>query len=101
MWRSVGVRGRRYLVLCGVGHNGGDGLVVAEVTDRTAEHLLARITHGGLLLGRPGVHIPSDRLRIPSPTPDDLRMLDAFIEEANGRLVGVEARGFILGAAVA
>ncbi|MBX3287281.1 MAG: pyruvate kinase, partial [Actinobacteria bacterium] len=59
----------------------GDGLVVAEVTDRTADHLLARVTHGGLLQGRPGVHIPSDRLRIPSPTPDDLRMLDAFVEE--------------------
>ena len=59
----------------------GDGLVVAEVTDRTADHLLARVTHGGLLLGRPGVHIPSDRLRIPSPTPEDLRMLDAFVEE--------------------
>ncbi len=59
----------------------GDGLVVAQVTDRNSDHLLARITHGGLLQGRPGVHIPSDRLRIPSPTPDDLRMLDAFIEE--------------------
>jgi pyruvate kinase len=59
----------------------GDGLVVAEVTDRTGDHLVARITHGGLLQGRPGVHIPSDRLRIPSPTPDDLHMLDAFVEE--------------------
>jgi pyruvate kinase len=27
------------------------------------------------------VHIPSDRLRIPSPTPEDLHMLDAFVEE--------------------
>ena len=30
--------------------------------------------------GRPGVHIPSDRLRIATPTPDDLRLLDAFVE---------------------
>ncbi len=59
----------------------GDGLVVAQVIDRLPDHLEARITHGGLLQGRPGVHIPSDRLRIPSPTPDDLRMLDAFVEE--------------------
>ncbi len=59
----------------------GDGLVVAQVTDRLTDRLEARITHGGLLQGRPGVHIPSDRLRIPSPTPEDLRMLDAFVEE--------------------
>jgi pyruvate kinase len=58
----------------------GDGIVMAEVIDRKADCLEARITHGGLLQGRPGVHIPSDRLRIASPTPDDLRMLDAFIE---------------------
>ncbi len=59
----------------------GDGIVMAEVVDRKGDHLEARITHGGLLQGRPGVHIPSDRLRIPSPTPDDLRMLDTFVEE--------------------
>ncbi|CAN5853243.1 pyruvate kinase [soil metagenome] len=59
----------------------GDGTVMAELLDRKADCLEARITHSGLLQGRPGVHIPSDRLRIPSPTPDDLRMLDAFIEE--------------------
>ncbi len=59
----------------------GDGIVMAEVEDRTGDHLVARITHGGLLQGRPGIHIPSDRLRIASPTPEDLRMLDAFIEE--------------------
>jgi pyruvate kinase len=59
----------------------GDGVVMAEVLDRKADCLEARITHGGLLQGRPGVHIPSDRLRISSPTPDDLHMLDAFVEE--------------------
>ena len=59
----------------------GDGIVMAEVIDRGTDRLDARITHGGLLQGRPGVHIPSDRLRIASPTPDDLHMLDAFIEE--------------------
>ena len=59
----------------------GDGVVMAEVLDRRTDCLEARITHGGLLQGRPGVHIPSDRLRISSPTPDDLHMLDAFVEE--------------------
>jgi pyruvate kinase len=59
----------------------GDGIVMAEVVDRKSDCLEARITHGGLLQGRPGVHIPSDRLRIASPTPADLHMLDAFITE--------------------
>ena len=59
----------------------GDGVVMAEVLDRKSDRLEARITHGGLLQGRPGVHIPSDRLRIASPTHEDLHMLDAFIEE--------------------
>ncbi len=59
----------------------GDGIVMAQVTDRGNDRLEARITHGGLLQGRPGVHIPSDRLRISSPTPHDLNLLDAFVTE--------------------
>jgi pyruvate kinase len=59
----------------------GDGSVMAQVTDRLTDKLEARVTHGGPLKGRPGVHIPSDRLRISSPTPDDLHMLDAFVTE--------------------
>ncbi|MCU1353407.1 MAG: pyk [Acidimicrobiales bacterium] len=58
----------------------GDGAAVAVVVDRLPDALLARVTHGGLLQGRPGIHIPSDRLRLSSPTADDLRMLDAFVE---------------------
>lgn len=59
----------------------GDGIATAQVVERKPDHLEARVTHAGLLQGRPGVHIPSDRLRISSPTQDDLRMLDAFITE--------------------
>ena len=59
----------------------GDGMAMAQVVDRSSDALLALVSHGGLLLGRPGVHIPSDRLRVSSPTPEDLRMLDAFVEE--------------------
>jgi len=58
----------------------GDGMAMAEVVDRTPDALVAHVTHGGLLQGRPGVHIPSDRLRVSSPTVEDLRMLDAFVE---------------------
>ncbi|HEY8057998.1 MAG TPA: pyruvate kinase, partial [Acidimicrobiales bacterium] len=58
----------------------GDGAVVIEVVDKNDRDLIATVAHGGKVQGRPGVHIPSDRLRIASPTPDDLRMLDAFVE---------------------
>ncbi len=39
------------------------------------------IIHGGHISGRPGVHIPADRLRINTPTPYDLQILDAFVDE--------------------
>ena len=47
---------------------------------RQGDHLRVRVNHGGHLTGRPGIHIPSDRLRIATPTPEDLRFLDAFVE---------------------
>ena len=59
----------------------GDGSVVAEVDAVTDDALLATVTHGGVLLGRPGVHIPSERLRLATPTPHDLQLLDAFVDE--------------------
>ena len=58
----------------------GDGAVVIEVTDKNDADLTAMVCHGGKVQGRPGIHIPSDRLRIASPTPEDLRLLDAFVE---------------------
>ena len=59
----------------------GDGAVSVEVEERTGDALVACVTHGGPVQGRPGVHIPSDRLRLTAPTPQDLRYLDAFVEE--------------------
>lgn len=58
----------------------GDGAVVAEVDEHTGDALVVRVLHGGPLKGRPGVHIPADRLHLTSPTDEDLRMLDAFVE---------------------
>ena len=58
----------------------GDGNVVVIVEDRGVDVLKARVVHGGHLEGRPGMHIPSDRLRITSPTDHDLRLVDAFVE---------------------
>ena len=35
---------------------------------------------GGKLNGSPGLHVPSDRLRMSSPTDHDLELLDTFVE---------------------
>jgi pyruvate kinase len=58
----------------------GDGQVVVEIQDVTSAGANALVTAGGVLKGRPGMRIPSDRLSQPTPTEDDLRQLDAFIE---------------------
>jgi len=58
----------------------GDGAVQVQCTGRKGDRLEVEVIHGGLLMGRPGIHIPSDRLRMPTPTPEDLRLADAFVE---------------------
>jgi pyruvate kinase len=59
----------------------GDGSVVVVVEEKDADSLKVRIVHGGHLQGRPGVQVPSDRLQLASPTDEDLRMLDVFVEQ--------------------
>ena len=58
----------------------GDGSIVLEVFDHTNTALRARVLYGGSVQGRPGLHIPSDRLKLTTPTDDDLRYLDAMVE---------------------
>ncbi len=58
----------------------GDGNLLMRVSDKSSDKLLATVSHGGRLRGRPGIHIPSDRLRLSTPTPEDFRALDAFTE---------------------
>ncbi len=59
----------------------GDGGIDVEVVGVSGDALEADVLHGGTLSGRPGVHIPSNRLRINTPTAEDLRLLDAFVAE--------------------
>jgi len=58
----------------------GDGGIDIEVVGTSGDHLDAVVSHGGRLTGRPGVHIPSERLKVNTPTSEDLRILDAFVE---------------------
>ncbi len=60
--------------------NLGDGRAVLRVDEIASDHVTATVVHGGMMRGRPGVHIHSDRLNIPTPTPEDLVVLDAAVE---------------------
>jgi pyruvate kinase len=57
-----------------------DGNVVAEVESIDADVIKVRVVHGASVQGRPGLHVPSDRLRLTAPTANDLRLLDAFVD---------------------
>lgn len=58
----------------------GDGALTIRVEEVNGASATALVSHGGIIQGRPGLHIPSDRLSMPTPTPEDLRLLDAFVE---------------------
>ncbi len=58
----------------------GDGKVQLDVREKQADKLVAEVISGSEVSGRPGVHIPSDRLSISTPTPEDLRAIDAFVD---------------------
>lgn len=58
----------------------GDGSIVLQVIGHTANALKARVLFAGTVQGRPGLHVPSDRLKITTPTPQDLIYLDAMVE---------------------
>ncbi len=58
----------------------GDGRVILELGEQDGERMAARVVHGGVLSGRPGVHIPSEHLSLTAPTPEDLRATEFFVE---------------------
>ena len=59
----------------------GDGTVRLTICSVDAESAKAEVASGGAIQGRPGLHIPSDRLGLTTPTAEDLYKLDAFVEE--------------------
>ena len=58
----------------------GDGRMVMEVRSAEQDKLSAEVVHAGKLTGQPGVHVPADKLTMSTPTPHDLKLLDAFVE---------------------
>ena len=58
----------------------GDGRLVLEVEKASADVLNTKVVHGGKLSGKPGVHVPADKLVLSTPTDYDLSLADAFVE---------------------
>jgi pyruvate kinase len=52
----------------------GDGAISMRVVAVGGDTAAARIETGGRAAGQPGVHLSSDTLRLPSPTPEDLAL---------------------------
>ena len=58
----------------------GDGRGVIQVEERHDTYLGARVIHGGVMCGRPGLYIPASRLSISAPTDWDLQALERFLD---------------------
>ena len=69
---------------------------VLEIDEKADDKMIANVVFGGRLRGRPGVHVPSDRLQLATPTPDDFLALDAFVDAG----VDMVAISFVRSAAV-
>ena len=59
--------------------DGGVTLVIDRIEPATAT-AVAVVRSGGQLVGRPGLHLPAARPAMSTPTPEDLRLLEAVID---------------------
>jgi pyruvate kinase len=55
----------------------GDGRISLRVTGSEAGGVVTEVETGGRVQGRPGVHLPSERLQMRAPTSEDLRLAEA------------------------
>ena len=58
----------------------GDGAIELLVKQVGLDRATAEVVNGGWAQGRPGVALPAGRLEIASPTPEDLRLLEALAD---------------------
>jgi pyruvate kinase len=70
----------------------GDGALALAVEEVGTDHLLARVVSAGRVQGRPGAHLPSERIRISTPTEQDLELIDGV-----SHLVDLVAVSFVRG----
>jgi pyruvate kinase len=56
----------------------GDGAISMSVQSVGDEFALARVEAGGLVNGQPGVHLPSEKLRLSTPTEEDLVLAEGM-----------------------
>ena len=58
----------------------GDGAIAMRVTEILDDSVIAVFETGGVANGRPGVHLSSESLRLPSPTERDLELAEAVAD---------------------
>jgi pyruvate kinase len=56
----------------------GDGAILLEVDAVESDAVVARVIAGGRVQGRPGVHLPAEKLRVGTPTEHDLELAKAM-----------------------
>ena len=71
----------------------GDGAITLKVNRITVRGAECQVRSGGHTQGRPGVHLPSERLRITTPTPEDLVLAAAMAAEGADFLAVSFVRG--------
>ncbi len=54
----------------------GDGAITLKVERVSSEGALCEVRNGGRAQGRPGVHLPSERMRVETPTTEDLALAE-------------------------
>ena len=59
----------------------GDGGILLRCASVDTDGLRAKVESGGMVQGRPGVHLPSERLRLTAPTDEDLVLAAAMAAE--------------------
>lgn len=58
----------------------GDGAIALRVLTTAQDCAIAEVESGGRPQGRPGVHVPSERLTMFAPTAEDLRLAEAVAQ---------------------